>query len=161
MKSIITTLSLIVLLSACSEKPVVVTEGTEVLPSSDLAAENRKLIEEYFTHFNQHDWKSMASLYADTAELKDPVYGTKPLMQTRTQIIEKYTELGKMIPDVKDSIVAQFPSGNMHYVVEFISKGKTPDGNSFELPICTIFTIKNGKITGDYTYYDNFEEPKK
>jgi ketosteroid isomerase-like protein len=160
MKTIIVTLSLICLISACSEKTVEITEGTEVLPSSNLPAENKKLIQEYFTHFNKHDWKSMASLYADTAELKDPVYGTKPIKQTQAQIIEKYMELGTMIPNVRDSIVAQYPSGNMHYIVEFISKGKTPDGNSFELPICTIFTIKNGKITGDYTYYDNFESTK-
>lgn len=160
MKTLIATLSLICLISACSEKPVEITEGTEVLPASTLPVENKKLIQDYFTHFNQHDWKSMASLYTDTAELKDPVYGTKPIKQTQAQIIEKYTELSKMIPNVRDSIVAQYSSGNMHYVVEFISKGTTPDGNSFELPICTIFTIKNGKITGDYTYYDNFESTK-
>ena len=43
-------------------------------------------------------------------------------------------------------------------IVEFISTGTAEDGSQFELPICTIFTIENGKITKDFTYYDNFNE---
>ena len=29
------------------------------------------------------------------------------------------------------------------------------------MPICTIFTIENGLITKDFTYFDNFEESGK
>lgn len=44
-----------------------------------------------------------------------------------------------------------------HITVESISTGTAADGSKFELPICTIFTIENGKITKDFTYYDNFQ----
>ena len=58
-------------------------------------------------------------------------------------------------PDVQDSVVAVYPSGKNNVIVEFISKGTNPDKTKFELPICTIFTIENDKITKDYTYFDN------
>ncbi len=45
-----------------------------------------------------------------------------------------------------------------HITVESISTGTAADGSKFELPICTIFTIENGKITKDFTYYDNLGE---
>jgi hypothetical protein len=32
------------------------------------------------------------------------------------------------------------------------------DGFKFKLPICAIFTIAHGKITRDFTYFDNFDE---
>jgi len=53
-----------------------------------------------------------------------------------------------------------YSSGDKHVIVEFISTGTAPDNSKFELPICTIFTIENKKITKDFTYYDNFEDPK-
>jgi ketosteroid isomerase-like protein len=59
---------------------------------------------------------------------------------------------------LKDEVKAVYPSGENHIIVEFISTGTAPDNSKFELPICTIFTIENGKITKDFTYYDNFEE---
>ena len=52
-------------------------------------------------------------------------------------------------------MVAVYPSGDKNVIVEFVSKGTLPDQSKFELPICTIFTIENGKITKDYTYFDN------
>ncbi len=32
-------------------------------------------------------------------------------------------------------------------VVEFLSIGTAPDGSKFRLPICTVFEIKNEKIS--------------
>jgi ketosteroid isomerase-like protein len=53
-------------------------------------------------------------------------------------------------------VIATYPAGEQHIVVEFISRGTAPDSTKFELPICTIFTIENGKIVKDFTYFDNF-----
>ena len=86
--------------------------------------------------------------------------GTDLVKQSRQQIIEKYTELNEIFPDLKDEIVQVFPSGEKYMIVEFISRGTAEDGSKFELPICTIFTIENGLITKDFTYYDNFENPE-
>jgi ketosteroid isomerase-like protein len=97
-------------------------------------------------------------MYVDVSDFKDPSLGQGVVKQTKQQIIEKYAGLGEVFPDLKDSIVQIYPSGEKHMVVEFVSTGTAPNGEKFELPICTIFTIENGKITKDYTYYDNFED---
>lgn len=119
---------------------------------------NEKLIKTYFEHFNNHDWKKMAEMYTETADFKDPSLGIGIVKQTQQQTIKKYSELNNVFPDLKDEVKAVYPSGDNHIVVEFISTGTAPDNSKFELPICTIFTIENGKITKDFTYYDNFEE---
>jgi hypothetical protein len=117
------------------------------------------LVERYYAHFNAHRWEEMAAMYAPTAQFKDPSLGPGIVPQTRAQIIEKYAGMAEMFPDIKDTVVAIYPSGAKHIIVEFVSTGTGPDGMSFELPICTIFTVENGLITHDYTYYDNFEDP--
>jgi ketosteroid isomerase-like protein len=123
----------------------------------DNALANKALIEQYFQHFNKHDWQKMADMYIDQPEMKDPAYGVKNVSMSKADIVKKYTELHKMISDVHDSIINTYSAGD-NIIVEFESSGTAPDGSKFVLPICTVFEIKNGKITKDFTYYDNFEE---
>ncbi len=123
-------------------------------------SDNEKLVETYFKHFNNHDWEKMANMYIETSEFKDPSLGKGIVKQTRKQIIEKYTELIKIFPDLHDKVLQTYPSGKNHIIVEFVSSGTAPDNSEFELPICTIFKIENGMITKDFTYFDNFEEEK-
>lgn len=120
--------------------------------------DHEKFVKQYFEYFNQHNWAKMASLYAESAEFKDPSFGTNVVKQTRQQTIEKYTTLNGVFPNLHDEVVSIYPSGEKHVIVEFVSSGTAPDSTSFKLPICTIFTIENGLITQDFTYYDNFEE---
>ena len=120
--------------------------------------QNEKVVKQYFEYFNSHNWKKMAEMYTETADFKDPSLGQGIVKQTRKQIQEKYAALNEVFPDLKDSIVQIYPSGEKHIIVEFISSGTAPDNSKFELPICTIFTIENGMITKDFTYFDNFEE---
>ncbi|MBS1734383.1 MAG: nuclear transport factor 2 family protein [Bacteroidetes bacterium] len=124
--------------------------------SAKQAGLNEKLIQKYFEHFNRHDWKSMANMYAASADFKDPSLGPGTVKQTRQQVSEKYAELQKTFPDVHDDVKAIYTSGNNHVIVEFISTGTAADSSKFTLPVCTIFTIESGLITGDFTYYDNF-----
>ena len=122
--------------------------------------ENEKLVKLYFEHFNNHEWTKMANRYTTTSEFKDPSLGSGIVKQTRQQIIDKYSELNKIFPDIHDQVIQLYPSGDKNIIVEFISTGTAPDGSKFELPICTIFTIENGMITKDFTYFDNFDEQK-
>lgn len=124
------------------------------MPTTD----NEKIVKQYFEYFNNHDWAKMANMYTEIAEFKDPTLGQGIVKQTRQQIIKKYTELSEMSPDVKDKVLQTYPSGDNHIIVEFISSGTAPDNSKFELPICTIFTIENGLITKDFSYFDNFDE---
>lgn len=119
---------------------------------------NEKLIKQYFEYFNEHDWKKMSEMYTETADFKDPSLGQRIVKQTRKQIEDKYEELNNVFPDLHDKVIQVYPSGEKHIIVEFVSTGTAPDNSKFELPICTIFTIENGLITKDFTYFDNFEE---
>lgn len=119
---------------------------------------NEKLIKQYFEYFNKHDWKKMSEMYTETADFKDPSLGPGIIKQTRKQIEDKYAELNNIFPDLHDKVIQVYPSGQKHIIVEFVSTGTAPDNSKFELPICTIFTIENGLITKDFTYFDNFEE---
>ena len=122
---------------------------------SSYLSENQRIIKQLYEHFNKHDWQKMADLYVETADFRDPSFGTEIMKQTRQQTIQKYTELAKTFPDIQDEIVKIYLCGEIYVVVEFISTGTAPDGSKFKLPICTIFTIEKGKITEDFTYYDN------
>ena len=122
--------------------------------------ENIKLVNQYFEHFNNHDWTKMADMYLNNADFKDPSLGPGIVKQTRQQIIDKYSELNKIFPDLHDKVLEIYPSGDKNIIVEFVSSGTAPDSSKFELAICTIFNIENGLITKDFTYYDNFDEEK-
>jgi len=149
MYKLIASLLMVALLNACQEQPAPAAETAQSAP------DNRALIEQYYKHFNDHNWEQMAAMYAETAEMKDPALGPDMVKQNRAEIAQKYGELEQVFPDVRDSVVAVYPSGK-HVIVEFISTGTAPDNSRFRLPICTIFTIENGLITQDFTYYDNF-----
>ncbi|WP_248876511.1 nuclear transport factor 2 family protein [Epilithonimonas zeae] len=121
---------------------------------------NEQFVKKYFQLFNQHQWKALSELYVENAEFKDPSFGTRIVKQSRQEFVRKYSELNQMFPDLKDEIKTIYVSGNNNVIVEFVSTGTAPDNSKFKLPICTIFTIENGKITKDFTYYDNFDETK-
>lgn len=151
MKKLLTIFILSLLFFACNK------QTNETVSS----AENEKLVKQYFDYFNQHEWTKMANMYAENADFKDPTLGQGIVKQTRQQIIEKYATLNGVFPDLTDKVVQMYVAGKNTVVVEFVSSGTAPDKSKFELPICTIFTIENGLITKDFTYFDNFEEPKQ
>jgi ketosteroid isomerase-like protein len=123
-----------------------------------IQAKNISIAKRVFEHFNQHNWEKMAELYADPADFLDPSFGQKPVKQTRQQTVKKYKEMEAMSKDIRDDVVQIYPSGDKNVIVEFVSSGTAPDGTKWSLPICTIFTIENGLITKDHTYYDNPSE---
>ena len=124
----------------------------------DKQKQNEKFVKTYFENFNNHDWEKMANMYVENAHFKDPTLGKTIVKQTRNQIIDKYSELNKIFPDLNDKVINIYTSKENVVVVEFISSGTAPDNSKFELPICTIFTLKNGLIVKDFTYFDNFKE---
>lgn len=119
---------------------------------------NSDLVKKYFEYFNEHKWQEMSGLYSEEAIFKDPSLGIHPLPMSREEIRKKYAEMAEVFPDLRDDILEIHHSGTDKVVVEFVSRGTAPDGTTFELPICTVFTIEEGKITRDHSYYDNFED---
>lgn len=152
-KGSIVILALAMLFSACEKR---VESNNDLDEAKQM--QNTALITQYFAHFNAHDWGKMAEMYSENAVFKDPSFGTGTVSQSKEEIVAKYTELSSVFPDLHDQVIQLYPSGDKHVIAEFISTGTAPDDSKFELPICTIFTIEDGKITQDFTYYDNFEE---
>ncbi len=115
---------------------------------------NEAIVRAMFEAFNQHEWQKMASFYDEQARFLDPSYGPGYIGRSRQQTVEHYRELEKMFPDIKDELTDVIASGNK-VVVQFLSTGTAPDGTQWHLPICTVFTLKDGEIVVDATYYDN------
>ncbi|MFN5171385.1 MAG: nuclear transport factor 2 family protein, partial [Cyclobacteriaceae bacterium] len=122
-------------------------------PSENPTAENEQLVRSMFGAFNRHDWEAMASHYSDSALFLDPSFGTDYVRQTRIEMVIKYKEMHAMFPDLHDDVVTLVTSGN-RVAVEFVATGTQPDGATFRLPISAMFTIENGKIVRDATYYN-------
>jgi ketosteroid isomerase-like protein len=137
-----------------------VLTGVEVktFVPDESSAKNLAVAKKVFEYFNQHEWEKMAALYLDPAEFLDPAFGAQPVKQTRRQTAEKYREMEAMSKDIRDQVVQIYQLGDKTVAVEFVSSGTAPDGTKWSLPICTIFTIENGLITKDHTYYDNPSE---
>lgn len=122
---------------------------------SNQPSENQKVIKQLYEHFNKHEWQKMADLYVEVTDFKDPSFGTEITKQTRQQTVQKYSEMEKIFPNIKDEVVQMYDSGSNTVIVEFVSTGTAADGTKFKIPICSIYTIENGKIAQDFTYYDN------
>ncbi|MBS7564476.1 nuclear transport factor 2 family protein [Mucilaginibacter sp. Bleaf8] len=131
------------LLMACQQQPASITENNT----------SKATIQALFDAFNRHDWKKMASYYADTTLMLDPEYGTAYVKKSQQDIIATHQNLQKFSPDVRDSITSLTMAGNTA-VAEFVSSGTTADGTKWTLPICSVITFKDGKIIKDATYYD-------
>jgi ketosteroid isomerase-like protein len=144
--------SMIILLS-CSQPDKGKKNDSSNKP--DVSTDNIIVANTMFEKFNSHDWKGMAETYIDSAEFKDPSFGVNSVKQSHSQTIKKYTALNKYFPNIKDSIINIYAAGSEVVVAEFISVGTAQDGSKLFLPICSVLTIKNGKIVKDYTYYDN------
>ncbi|RXG11511.1 ketosteroid isomerase-like protein [Leeuwenhoekiella aestuarii] len=134
------------------------TSCTERNNFSKQQDQNQKIVEQYFEYFNNHNWQKMAEMYLETAEFKDPSLGEGIVKMTTAEIVAKYSELNGIFSDIQDNVIQTYASGEKNIIVEFVSRGTAPDNSKFELPICTIFTIENGKIIKDFSYFDNFEE---
>jgi steroid delta-isomerase-like uncharacterized protein len=107
-----------------------------------------------YESFNSHNWKEMTDLYADDAEFLDPSFGKDYVKQTKAQIVEKYSSMEQMFPDMHDDVKEMYVSDDK-VIVQFVATGNTGDSIKLNLPICSILTYKDGKIVRDATYYDN------
>ena len=114
---------------------------------------NKEIVTRLFAAFNKHDWVAYADCYSPDADFLDPSYGKDYVKQTHQQLVEKYSGFQNAIPDIVDNAVGIYESDEK-IIVEFLSSGTLPDRTTIKLPICTIFTFKDGKIIRDATYFD-------
>ncbi len=122
-------------------------------PPREKHSDPREVVSGMFEAFNKHQWEDMANHYADSASFLDPAFGKTYVVQSREDIVKKYSGFQQAFPDIHDEVTDMYVSGNT-VTVEFISTGNAGDGTSFTLPIVSILTIDNGLIVKDATYYD-------
>jgi ketosteroid isomerase-like protein len=147
MKNITAAIALVVGLVGCAEKKVEEQKST---------FDGQAFAQTYFDTFNRHDWKALSEYYADDATFLDPSFGAQPIKQSKADFVIKYSEMTSIFPDLKDELKSAHVVDSTTVIVEFVSSGTGPDSIRFELPICSILKLKNGKIIEDRTYYDNF-----
>jgi ketosteroid isomerase-like protein len=121
---------------------------------SDQRETNLAASQKLYNHFNAHDWKAMADLYADKAEFLDPSFGAEYVTQTHQQIVKKYSGMEQMFPDIHDEVKEMYAVDDK-VIIQFVATGNSGDSIKLNLPICGILTFKDGKIIRDATYYDN------
>jgi ketosteroid isomerase-like protein len=116
--------------------------------------QNTERATQMFEAFNAHDWQKMTSFYSPNADYLDLSYGLEYVKKSSTEIVEKYSGMLKMFPNIQDEVKGMYAAGDK-VTVEFISTGSSGDSIKFTLPICAVLTFQNGKIIRDATYYDN------
>jgi ketosteroid isomerase-like protein len=116
--------------------------------------QNTEIATQMFAAFNAHDWQKMNSFYSSDADYLDPAYGIGYVKKSLQEIVEKYSSMQKMFPDIHDEVKGMYESGDK-VTVEFVSTGSSGDSIKFSLPICAVLTFKDGKIVRDASYYDN------
>ncbi|HPM30489.1 MAG TPA: nuclear transport factor 2 family protein [Chryseolinea sp.] len=148
MRTKLTFTAIVMVMLSCSPSE---TKDTIAVPDKD----NDKVVlaQKMFDAFNQHRWDVMANYYSDSALFLDPAFGKTYLKQSRSQTVDKYARFQSVFPDIKDEIVAMYPSDDK-VIVEFVSRGTLISGVKLELPIVTVLTYKDSLIVKDATYYD-------
>ena len=113
------------------------------------------IIQQLFLAFNRHDLDAMARLYARDAVLDSPDFcsarsGPEGVRKT-------YADLFRTFPDIIDQVAVSIGNGD-RVAVQFVahSQGFEPTG---ELRLATFFTIRNGLIVRDETYFDAHGQP--
>jgi hypothetical protein len=117
---------------------------------------NIELAQKSFAAFNAHNWELQASFFSDTCKYLDPSYGDKHIVVNRKEKAAKYASMEQTSPDIKDSITSIFGYGDK-VVVQFTSTGTaiSEKGNyKWSVPICCVFTYKDGLVIVDETYYN-------
>jgi ketosteroid isomerase-like protein len=143
MKKLVLIISFAISLFACSP-----TESSQ-------SKQNVATVKAMFEAFNAHDWKKMATYYAEKPLFLAPEFGGKHIVQTHADIIKNYSKLSDAFPDIQDIISLIAPVGEDKVLVQFMSKGTLADKSAkMELQLCSVLTLKDGKITMDEVYYD-------
>ena len=111
-----------------------------------------KTVRNKFAAFNQHDVAAIEEIYSATALLNSPDYrnlvGNKPIAETYRKIFDS-------IPDAKDTI-EQLESAGQHVYVQFVLSGHWNglQDKPISVRIMAVYTVKDGRIVDDATYYD-------
>ncbi|GAA0708475.1 hypothetical protein GCM10009105_08090 [Dokdonella soli] len=111
-----------------------------------------KVVRLKFEAFNRHDARTIEDIYANAASLHSPDY---PDLTGSKQIADTYRKLFEAIPDAKDNLQTLESSAN-HVYAQFVLTGhlKGAEDKPISIRILSVYTVQDGRIVGDSTYYD-------
>lgn len=109
-------------------------------------------VQRKFISFDDHDAATIQEIYAVDAVLHSPDY---PELKGNAGIADTYRQLFSAIPDAKDEVLSFDVIGNKVYV-QFALTGHFGGtaGKPIRVPIMSIYTVQDGHIVADTTYYD-------
>ena len=123
--------------------------------------ENIKLVETWIKNLTNHDTVALANMYADSAVIESPNW--KESKKGPSAIREIYSRYFTTSPDLTHKITNIFTTNNT-IVIEYTFSGtmvnlekNSPEymrGKKYTLNSCTRMNIKNGKVTGQASYFD-------
>jgi ketosteroid isomerase-like protein len=118
--------------------------------SNGVESPAQAVVRRLFSAFNRHDLDAIAHLYAGDAVLDSTDFCAKRLGPEAVR--RTYSELFRLFPDITDRVVASVASED-RVAVQFVShsQGFMP---TQEIRLATFFTIRNGLILTDETYFD-------
>lgn len=121
-------------------------------PASRRQTEAEMTVRQKFAAFNRHDADTIQSIYGGNAVLHSPDY---PGLTGNVAIAGTYRQLFAAIPDAKDEIQSFDTIGDKVYV-QFTLTGhwQGEPGRGLQVPIVSIYTVKDDHIANDTTYYD-------
>ena len=137
---------LIGLLCAC-------TSGPKPPAVDDQTDSNLTLIKNLYAAANRHDWPEVASYYSNPTRFLEPSMGADYHPVLHEEIIARYVSLEEAYSNFRMEIVGIYPYRNT-VTVEYVSTGAEITGHLWKLPMCSVFTLKDGKIVQEAVYYN-------
>ena len=116
------------------------------------SGDQTKTVRLKFDAFNRHDVDAIKTTYAPDAILHSPDY---PELHGNSPIAETYSRLFDAMPDAKDTIQALGSFEDKVYA-QFLLTGHFNGAadKPVSVRIMSVYTIRNGLIIDDSTYYD-------
>jgi steroid delta-isomerase-like uncharacterized protein len=121
-----------------------------------------EIVRERFEAFNKHDLKDLNLYYTDSATLETSSLESR--QNGLAAVREAYVRYFKSSPDLKYEITHIGCSGDTAVFVEFLSTGTilsreagVPEymlGKKYVLKNCSVFKMKDHKITAERSYFD-------
>ena len=128
----------------------VLSAGVSADPSG--SGQNLDTVRQKFAAFNRHDAAAIQDIYATDAVLHSPDY---PALTGNAKIAGTYRGIFAGVPDAVDEVQNLDAVGNRVYA-QFILTGHFQGAadKPLNVRIMSIYTVKDGHITEDETYYD-------
>ncbi len=109
-------------------------------------------VDAYFAAFNRHDVDAVIAFYSADATMLDPTYDEP--VKGKDAIRQHVADRFAVVPDVHDEVVSTVVQPGFA-AIELVATGTAVGApGPFTLPLASFFTIDDGKIVRDATYYD-------